>query len=1147
MRVLLLTSLLISLLATGLLSAQVAAGGDAWDATQLDAAALRQALAETGKAIAALPKSEKEGDPEPPEKAVLDRRKALLEELIAVLPRQAEAGGRTQEATPAAVQAIKDRIKELEAREAPAPPEKPSLPEFDRLKKELEAWRDRLAKKEKELKALNEVATGVASRRVAAEKRLGEAEAAAKQLADELSKATDDAARETLRQRLRNRRLETRLETERLALIQAEETMAGAVTPMLTLSIDLGKRTTARLEREFGLYQEALKHLFEDKKKALERKLAEQEKELAEAKDPDEKFLAEKRLEIVQNRIAVADLEKRKTELAQLETKWNQLKDYDEKKLTSVLELIDRSTDSNLISRRLSAANRDILHRREELRDTNASGILVEYERYLDQELKAGDRSLKFDQKWDDRVEEITASMGDYDRWFFRSEAAELKTRLRDYREKRLRPVLRELMNRTQSLVTLLRQHATFLDEKETEIQAHFIWYSDQPPFDLDLFRRAGKEAERLFTWLDGFLNDPHEQKTDGRTIRERIVMAVVFLLLLPALLFEILRRTRRYVRNRLEGPKEALRKLPVTLFSVVAAVLVPAYLMVLAAILERYAVFPVVHTVIAAALELLAYALLVVGMARTFCGARGLAPALFGMKEDTARTILRVVVMLLIADVFFLIPWAMLRADPPFGFVDLPRIAYTAFEIVALTAIVMLIHKRSPLMRDVIGPDPAHKLTRFWSLVSFLTIVLSLTIVALDLIGNRYLAKHMSRSLLLSLGTLFLLVALYRIAVPFVDEVLRKRREKLTSAPGESPKVTAWEFGQQVRSLLRLLFGIAVIFVFARYWGLDERAFRTLDKIHLITIAAADKPPITVTLGDVVSCVLSLIITFWLIRFLPSIYEITLFHRFRWDPGLRYAVLSISRYCLVFIGILLALHFLKLDLSRLGWLVAALGVGIGFGLQEIVSNFISGIILLVERPIRVGDWVTIGKVTGVVKRINIRATTVQNWDRLEVVLPNKDLITKEVTNWTLADPVTRITVPIGVAYGSDVDEVKELLLRLVKEQPEVLKDPGPSVIFMKHGESSLDFEVRFFLGQTSLRLEMIDRMNRLINKMLKEKGIRIPFPQRDLHVHPTTPDHEQRLPEPEPERGEAGAGSEGEEERQSQRAQREDAENAEK
>jgi len=1119
MRVLLFTSLMIPLLAGGLLSAQAAAGSDPWDAEKLDPGALREVLAETKKAIEALPKPEKEGDPEPPEKAVLQRRKVLLEELIAVLPRLADAERRTEEATPAAVRALKDRIKELEAREAPTPPEKPSLPEFEKLKKELEGWRDGLAKKEKELNDLNAVATGVASQRATAEKRLSEAEAAAKQLAEGLSKATDDAARETLRQRLRNRRLETRLETERIALIQAEEKMAGAVTPVLTLTIDLGKRTTARLERAFGLYQGALKNLFEDKKKALERKLAEQEKQLKEAKDADEKFLAEKRLEIVRNRIAVADLEKRKTEIAQLETKWKQLKDYDEKKLTSVLELIERTTDSNLISRRLSAAHRDILHRREELTDANASGILEEYERYLDQELQAGDRSLKFDQEWDQKVEEITASMGDYDRWFFRSEAAEVKTQLRDYQEKRLRPVLRELMTRTQSLVTLLRQHAKFLEEKETEIQAHFIWYSDQPPFDLDLFRRAGKEAETLFAWFDAFLHNPDAKKADSRPLLERIGMSVVFLLVLPALLFEILRRMRRHVRTRLEGPKEALRKLPITLVAIVTAVLAPVYLMVLAALLRRYAVFPVVHTVIAAALELLAYALLVVGMARTFCGANGLAPTLFGMKKDTARTILRVVVMLLIADVFFLIPWAMLRAHPPFGFVDLPRIAYTAFEIVALTAIIMLIHKRSPLMRDVIGPDPTQKLTRFWSLVSFLTIVLSLAIVALDLIGNRYLAKHMSRSLLLSLGTLFLMVALYRIVVPFVDEVLRKRREKLTAAPGESPKATAWEFGQQVRSLLRLLFGIVVIFVFARYWGLDERAFRTLDKIILITITAADKTdtPITVTLGDIVSCVLSLIITFWSIRFLPSIYEITLFHRFRWDPGLRYAVLSISRYCLVFVGILLALHFLKLDLSRLGWLVAALGVGIGFGLQEIVSNFISGIILLVERPIRVGDWVTIGNVTGVVKRINIRATTVQNWDRLEVVLPNKDLITKEVTNWTLADPVTRITIPIGVAYGSDVDDVKESLLRLAKEQPEVLKDPEPKVLFLEHGESALKFEVRFFVGQTSLRLEMIDRMNRLINKMLKEKGIRIPFPQRDVHVQTATLDRG-RLPESKPD-----------------------------
>jgi potassium efflux system protein len=218
-------------------------------------------------------------------------------------------------------------------------------------------------------------------------------------------------------------------------------------------------------------------------------------------------------------------------------------------------------------------------------------------------------------------------------------------------------------------------------------------------------------------------------------------------------------------------------------------------------------------------------------------------------------------------------------------------------------------------------------------------------------------------------------------------------------------------------------------------------------------------------------------------------------------DAGARYATITILGYVLVGAGIVIGFSQLGIDWSKLQWIIAALGVGLGFGLQEIVANFVSGLIILFERPIRVGDFVTIGNLSGTVSNIKIRATTVTDFDNREVLLPNKSIITENVTNWTLKDSVTRIVVKIGVAYGSDTDIVKGLLLKVVEGLDEVLEQPAPQVFFLEHGDSSLNFEIRVFVVRPEDRLPLTHAINTGVNKTLAENNISIPFPQRDLHI----------------------------------------------
>ena len=231
------------------------------------------------------------------------------------------------------------------------------------------------------------------------------------------------------------------------------------------------------------------------------------------------------------------------------------------------------------------------------------------------------------------------------------------------------------------------------------------------------------------------------------------------------------------------------------------------------------------------------------------------------------------------------------------------------------------------------------------------------------------------------------------------------------------------------------------------------------------------------------------------------NILELSYFQRVSLDAGARYAAVTIFSYVILGVSVIIGLSQLGIDWSKLQWIVAALGVGLGFGLQEIVANFVSGLIILFERPVRVGDTVTIGNLSGTVSNIKIRATTITDFENREVLLPNKSIITENVINWTLGNATTRILLKIGVAYGSDTRKVRELLMQVLENHPDVLSHPAPSVFFINHGESSLDFELRIFVDAPSKRLPVTHEINTLINEALTREGYEIPFPQRDIHI----------------------------------------------
>jgi|GEM_PF-5364841 len=255
------------------------------------------------------------------------------------------------------------------------------------------------------------------------------------------------------------------------------------------------------------------------------------------------------------------------------------------------------------------------------------------------------------------------------------------------------------------------------------------------------------------------------------------------------------------------------------------------------------------------------------------------------------------------------------------------------------------------------------------------------------------------------------------------------------------------------------------------------------------------------VSLLDVLGAIAALIITLVLSRSLPALVEILFLRRFvRVAPGTSYASSTILRYIILTAGLLLCLRLVHFDWSSIQWIAAAATLGIGFGLQEIFGNFVSGIILLLERPVRLGDIVTVGADSGKVSSIRMRATTIVQFNNRELVIPNKALVTGNLVNWSLTDPSMRLELPVGVAYGSDTKRVKEILLEVTKH-PGILQDPEPSVMFVAFADSSLNFVLRFYVTTNDEFMSIPSDLHFEIDERFRAEGIEIPFPQRTVHL----------------------------------------------
>ncbi len=462
-------------------------------------------------------------------------------------------------------------------------------------------------------------------------------------------------------------------------------------------------------------------------------------------------------------------------------------------------------------------------------------------------------------------------------------------------------------------------------------------------------------------------------------------------------------------------------------------------------------------------------------------------------------------------------------------GFVVLALVAVVAFaeqqpaaladDVLGILVVLSCYAAMSWLLfRLLLNDQGDKKAYRVRKTLGFLFALLPLALFVAVCFGYYYTALKLSDRLI---NTLYLLMFWLVIEAAFVrglavaarrlayQRALAKRQAAKEAGEGndiviEEPTLDIEQVNQQSLRLIRLALLAGFIGVLYWVWSDLISVFSYLDNITLYEYTSgtgANMSMVPISFGDLIGALVIIGISIALARNLPGLLEVLVLSRLDLGQGSAYATTTLLTYVIIGVGFVSTLSTLGVSWDKLQWLVAALSVGLGFGMQEIFANFISGIMILFERPVRIGDTITIGNLSGTVSKIRIRATTITDFDRKDIIVPNKTFITGQLINWSLTDTITRVTLKLGVDYGSDLDLVKQLLLKAAQENPRVLKDPEPHVFFLSFGQSTLDHELRMHVRDLGDRNPVIDEVNRFINREFKNHSINISFQQMEVYL----------------------------------------------
>jgi potassium efflux system protein len=682
--------------------------------------------------------------------------------------------------------------------------------------------------------------------------------------------------------------------------------------------------------------------------------------------------------------------------------------------------------------------------------------------------------------------------------------------------EKQLYPI----MESERELLALINEYREFIDSR-------ILWIQSAPPLAFNDITRLGAAT----LWL----MSPSAILQTGNALNNDLLdnpWSVGVSLLAFALLIGFYRRLKQKL-SELGRYVTKLSKAKFTdtlLAAVVTSLMVlpwPMLIYLLAWRTELSSADNHYATALASGLYIVAYLLFLGLLLRQICRPNGLGESHFRWKTEHLALIRRHLTWFLPAVVPLAFIVAMTMAQPTQAHHDsLGRFAFILLMILNSLFAYTLFKPTNGLFKDDIEKNPGGWLDRLSGIWFPLILIAPIALAIAAAIGYFYTAIQLCLYVISSIGLIFAIKIAREFFIRWLNIVQRKlaleqhfkkleaqaeatgKNEKPSSieaTPNEASELDVQSLSTQTMRLMNSAYWLAIIVGTVLIWADVLPALKLLNEIVLwnseTTIDGGSSIQIPTTLANVLLAIIVFLMTLFISRNIPGLLEIAILQHLPFTPSGRYAITTITRYILIIIGLSMTFSAIGIGWSKVQWLAAAITVGLGFGLQEIFANFVSGLIILFERQIRVGDTVTVGNISGSVSRIQMRATTITDWDRKELIIPNKEFVTGQVINWSLSDTILRILIPVGIAYGSDTKLAYKELLAAALSHKNVLDDPEPSVRFVTFGESSLDFELRVYIPHPDLFLETKHELHMDIDQRFREAKIEIAFPQRDIHI----------------------------------------------
>ncbi len=664
-----------------------------------------------------------------------------------------------------------------------------------------------------------------------------------------------------------------------------------------------------------------------------------------------------------------------------------------------------------------------------------------------------------------------------------------------------------------------LDQLSHIIDEYQQLIDTNLLWVRSDKPVRLS-------DVTRLLTVARQFEAQPIAVVATSfwTNVKARPYLATAFVLLTLALALSYRLFIRRItaLSGSLSG-SNAMRLWPTiqgVCYTICAALPVWLALTAISWFLGHYAEPESTESSFADALSATALVFLPLEILRQLIRPHGIATAHFGWPQLVIKPLGQAVRRFgwIGLTLVFLATFLLLERYVHREISALARIVFATLMIFIASTLWKLLGLKSGVVAGLEATQPDSLLAKLTWIWRPLLIATPIFLAGLSLSGYAYAAGQLTISLyqtiwlavaasvLQGIAERWLLVSKRRIALrQLKEQVAIKEQAEASGAKAENLDVNQMKLSaidQQTHRLINASVIIVLFFGLIWIWGPVLPALSFLDSIVLWQETAPDGTIVsTVALSNVLIALPTLLITFVLVRNTPGLLEALILQRLPLDNAARYAMNTLISYIFAFCGVIVVAGTLGLRWSSVQWLAAGLSVGLGFGLQEVVANFVCGLIVLFEQPIRVGDVVTIDTVTGIVSRIRMRATTVTTYDRQEFVIPNKDLITGRVINWTLSDSVNRSLVRVGVAYGTDTRRVGALLKEICHQTPHILKEPAPIITFDEFGDSTLNFAVRFYLASLDNRFATVNELHNAIAERFADENIEIAFPQMDVHM----------------------------------------------